>query len=307
VSGNLMAEQVTSDLGSVFAWGDFTTSKLALTNCIITREDLAGSYVALATNNVAWLPSPSMPVFQQVGGANYYLTNGSPYHNVGTTNIAPDVLADIHTKTTYPPIVYSNITISTDTTLGPTVPRDTNAAPDLGYHYDPLDYAFGGVNLTIDNLTFTPGTAVAWFSTTGISLTSVAGLILQGTATQLCWFVTYDTVQEIANTNWNSAGGMGVATVDWGLGVRAGFSKWSELAGGVDFFDDNNGGYFYALSSEFYGGVYAGPGFSGFIFYNCLFNRVSVDTDFDSDDYVYFQKGPTSLTTLNLKKLLACW
>ena len=48
--------------------------------------------------------------------------------------------------------------------LGPQAGRDTDT-PDLGYHYPPLDYLFGGVTNNA-NLTFSAGTAVGWFRTT---------------------------------------------------------------------------------------------------------------------------------------------
>ena len=57
--------------------------------------------------------------FQTVGAGSYYLTNGCNFFNQGTTNIDSTLLADIRTKTTYPPIVYSNVTISTNLTLVP--------------------------------------------------------------------------------------------------------------------------------------------------------------------------------------------
>ena len=41
--------------------------------------------------------------FQTVGAGNYYLTNGCNFLNQGTTNIDPVLLADLQTRTIYPP------------------------------------------------------------------------------------------------------------------------------------------------------------------------------------------------------------
>ena len=131
----------------------------------------------------------------------------SPYSNAGTTNINACVLADIATKTTYPPIVYSNKVVSVNTNLSPQAPRDTDT-PDLGYHYYPLDYAFGGTEVD-SNVTFTAGTAVGWFRTAsgymageGIHLLDNAVVSFNGTATAPDYWVRSSTVQEGGTGYW---------------------------------------------------------------------------------------------------------
>lgn len=157
--------------------------------------------------------SASYP-FQTVGAGSYYLSSGSSFHGVGTANIDSTLLSELPQKTTYPPIVYSNTVISTATIFNPQAPRDTNSSPDLGYHYDPLDYVFGGVNLS-SNLTFTVGTAVGWFELPGspgggygIGLSNDLSVTFNGTATQPCIFARYDTVQE-GNGLWTDKGWLG--------------------------------------------------------------------------------------------------
>ena len=87
-----------------------------------------------------------------MGGGSYYLANGSPYRNAGTTSIDPDLLTLIRQMTTYPPAsLASDFTVNT--TLYPVVPRDTDT-PDLGYHYYALDYQG-------DSLTVEPGVTLA--------------------------------------------------------------------------------------------------------------------------------------------------
>jgi len=72
---------------------------------------------ALPGDNI--LSSTNWP-FQTAGAANYYLATNSLFHDVGTTDIDGDLLAEIQTMTTYAPQDGGW--------------PDTNT-PDLGYHY----------------------------------------------------------------------------------------------------------------------------------------------------------------------------
>lgn len=215
----LVAEQVTADDDNFAFVSPAVGSTMALTNCIITSTnatfELAESGGTLETNDVAFLIQPSQPVYQTVGGGNYYLTNGSPYRDYGTTNVDPDLLADLAKKTTWPPVVYDGTNISSLGTLNIAAWRDTNAFLDLGYHYDPLDYAFGGCDLH-SNLTVTTGVAIAWFEDygninpssqpCGMTLNNGAYLSFNGNATQPCHVAYFRKVQEGGNSNWSNIG-----------------------------------------------------------------------------------------------------
>jgi len=211
-------EQLTSDSGSF--WNtNYTLNVLSLTNCIILGDFQFGLSTTVSTNCVAL--DPSGTPFQSVGAANYYLPAGSPYHNAGTTNISAPMLAELGQKTTYAPTaIYSDTTISSSR-LVPQVSRDTgtssgvtvssgNASPDLGYHYDPIDYAFSTVDAINATLTVTPGTVIAAFAsysetlggTYGLNIDGGSQLICQGLANQLNHIVQYNTVQEQATSDW---------------------------------------------------------------------------------------------------------
>ena len=219
---SLAGEQVTADGGNAFIQADYSGGTVALTNCLVTSQTLlTGSAVTLFTNATVYLASPSSPVYQTVGAGSYYLTTNSPYRNAGTTNINPVLWTELQQKTTYPPIVYSSTTISVPTTFSPQVQRDTDT-PDLGYHYDPLDYVFGGVEAK-SNLTFTAGTVVGWFDTQssagyGIEVDKGATVTFSGTVTAPCWLARYDTVQESGNGNWK--------TVGWGFAITSNNSNY---------------------------------------------------------------------------------
>jgi hypothetical protein len=215
--GSLVGENVTADYGNEFIEATNSGTTISLTNCLVTRQPLlmTGSTVTLQTNAVVCLPTLSGPVYQICGGGNYYLTNSSPYAAAGTPNIDPDLLADLQQKTVWPPKVYADTNISSLVTLSPSVPRDTNAYPAIGFNYDPLDVVFGGADL-YSNLTVTAGTAIGWFeenggvSTSGqpysMTLNHGANLVFNGTAMQPCYWSQYAMVQERGNNNWNGAG-----------------------------------------------------------------------------------------------------
>src|SRR5208337_1970961 len=111
--------------------------------------------------------------------------------------------------TTYPPIVYSNVTISVSTTLAAQAQRDTDL-PDLGYHYDPLDYAVSALTL----------------------------------ANNLNHIVRYNTVQEQSTTNWASGAGYSVSYGSTNASAQCTFTAWSVLGtAGADHVYWRNGGY----------------------------------------------------------------
>jgi hypothetical protein len=297
-------ENVTAHYCTNFM-GD-TTGAINLTNCLfacVTNWQCSTT----RTNSCAFLNSDA-GVFQNVGGAGHYLADQSPYRNAGTTNIDVTLQADLQRKTTYPPIVYSNITMQTDITFGPQAQRD-NDTPDIGVHYDPLDYAFGGCTAN-GNVTFQAGTASAWFRTSsgwyhaghGIHLADSKVATFNGTVTAPAWWVRYNTVQEQATTTWSGSLGPGGIT-GWALyltnasEVHANFLHCSILGGeggsGNHFRDDNGYLLVRATDCEFGGGSLGGYVCSQF-HTNCLFERTSVWLAGGQPDTVWFFRNCTS-------------
>ena len=190
---------------------------VALNNCILANvSQLTNSgypYSTFSGDHNGFYNSPVFGTgqvtnnfypFQTVGGGSYYLANGCAFTNAGTTNIDPVLLASLKQKTTYPPIVYTNITV-TNATWTLQAPRDTNASPNLGYHYDPVDYAVSGVTIR-GTLTLTNGVSVAVFNASSKGFYMAGGgdqLITTGTAlvhNQIC---AYSSVQE-QPVSWGS-------------------------------------------------------------------------------------------------------
>lgn len=195
-------------LGALF---EGVVSNPTFTNCLfVSVTNWGNSFTSVnnATN------ASGSGVFQRVGGGEHYLATNSVYRNVGTTNIDATLLASLRTKTTYPPIAHTNVTFSVPTTFGPQAQRDTDI-PDLGYHYEPLDYSLGGCAAS-SNLTFTAGTAVGWFRTTsgwyhaGQAIRMIGNIVVSfaGTATEPTYFVRLNTAQENDRTAGYGHGGI---------------------------------------------------------------------------------------------------
>ena len=281
------AEQVTAHKVGLLWTNDSST--LNLTNSLLISVTNLGSTFNGGYNATN---ASDSGIFQTVGGGDHYLATNSPYRNAGTTNIIPALRANLADKTTYPPVIFAQVTFSIATNLSPQAQRDTNnSALDLGYHYDPLDYVFGGCDL-FTNLTLTAGTVITYYQEYGnvyssyqpygISLNDGASLSFQGTVAQPCMVVSYArAVQEGVNGNWLQPGWMGTIMINGsGSGfipqLNSQFTKWNTIDSKFGFFRDNwSYGVVHVSNSEFYGG-----GFSGYApsmyFTNCFFNRISI-------------------------------
>jgi hypothetical protein len=136
--------------------------------------------------------------FQSAGAGDYYLTNGCGFFNAGTTNIDSALLDDLGQETVSPPMVYSGVTITNNLTLNPQAQRDNYGNPDLGYHYDPIDYILDDYSITNATLTLTNGAAVASYNEYGVELLAGSSIVSIGGPLYPNWFVRYSSVQEQA-------------------------------------------------------------------------------------------------------------
>ncbi len=281
---NVVAVNVTAHRCAKFL-GDLD-SEVAYTNCLFALvTNWQGTTVY--TNNSFFLNSDT-GVFQTVGAASHYLADGSLYRNVGTTNIDAGTLAAITQRTTYPPIVYSNVTFATNVTFTSQAQRDTDV-PDVGYHYDPLDYAFQSVVFTNALIQFQPGTAIGAFGSYGTTIAGGTQLISQGAPTTLNYFARYNMVQECSNTNWAGAGDIVRGNFKGGAITPQAtfhFTVFSQPAlDGNSLINTYNDTVFIANDSQFLGGQVNIEAYN-FSFTNCLFERVQMlITDNNSSMY----------------------
>ncbi len=115
------AEQVTvADCNWFGLPNDGGGSSLHVTNCLIVATANFDSDLSYETNYTVTLNSAA-GVFQTAANGNYYLATTSLYRNAGTTDIDPDLLAELQTTTTYAPADGGY--------------PDGDGLPDLGYHY----------------------------------------------------------------------------------------------------------------------------------------------------------------------------
>ena len=204
VENSTIANSAFLETGQTVYYTNYAS--VILTNCILANvATLSGSYYdTISGDHNGFYNSPSFGTsqfptgsnpFQAVGAGSYYLTNGCNFFNAGTTNIDPALLADLQTKTAYAPILLTNVTVSANTTLNPQAQRDTGL-PDLGYHYDPIDYLVDQLWVTNAVLTVTNGAAIACYNDSGIDLTDGSSINSIGAPSAPNWFVEYPSVQE---------------------------------------------------------------------------------------------------------------
>jgi len=259
---------------------------VALTNSIFTGTS---GFSADGTNNV-FLASSS-GVYQTVGAGSHYLADGSPYRNAGGTNLSTSALAYLKARTTYPPILLTN-DFTTDTVLSPQAQRDTDL-PDLGYHYDPLDYVISGRTLTNSTLTLNNGIALGTYGPStsyGIRIRNNGNLISAGLPGTLNQIVRYNTVQEQSNTNWSDISVAHAVMILSGAKGNLRFTSWSLLGGrGYQFHADYPGitvpiGF---TDCQFGSGtIYAAQCSTALT--NCLLDRPNLIFDDDGGNHGYW-------------------
>jgi hypothetical protein len=174
--------------------------------------------------------------FQQVGAGNYYLVPGIGLQAVGTTNIDSGTLASLAQKTTSPPEILSNTTTSASMVLYPLVQRNTGP-PDLGYHYDPVDWLVDNYTVTNAVLEVQPGTVIASYNDPGIVLQDGSTLVSIGTPIAPIWYTRYQTVGEQSVSLGTSAVAQAVSISSAPVSnspptATLQFSKFSSPAGG---------------------------------------------------------------------------
>jgi len=295
----VVANNVTFDNAQVLATPTTypSGSYLQLTNCILANVTNVTGTIYAGYNGFYKTPPLGSPTitntfypFKPTGAAGFYLTNGCAFFNAGTSNMDTVDLAFLSTRTTYAPIVVSNVSIYTATSYSPQVQRDNIGNPDLGYHYDPLDYVFGGVNM-YSNVTFTAGTAMGYFELPGsggpgygISIFDHVILAFNGTASQLCTDARYSTVQEGSTGLWKDKGylaGIIVQSLSGGYSMSPAnaaqiwptFTRHFVLTQDSNHYRENSAlTWVAANNSEFYGGG-VGTYWVYSCFTNCLFDR----------------------------------
>jgi hypothetical protein len=191
-------------VGSLLSGGYYTPS-LRATNCVFSWVTNAGNASCSGNYNAFYHASPkfgsnqfgsdSVFPFQTACLGGYYLSDASGYRGVGSAASLPaTLLADIKLRTTYPPVIIQETTISDPLVLTPLAQRNTGPI-DLGWHYEPLDVVASNVTLAA-SLTLSNGVAVGFAGNYGFKLQSGANVTSVGLATALNRFTSVGNIQE---------------------------------------------------------------------------------------------------------------
>jgi len=303
--------------------GSLSTPGMSVVNSIVANvnEITSGGSISLSGSYNGFYDSPTFGTstfssssnpFVSAGGGNYYLAttseggDASGFRGKGkTSGISSTVLADLKTKTTYPPQVLNGQTISSDNFTAQ-VPRDSESpGPDLGYHYDALDYIFQNC-LVESSMTFLAGTAVGWQGQALYFSSDFGGnsITFNGEVGSPCYFVRCNTVQE----SDSSGDDTGIAGSGQWPYLYSTFTRFSAMGDIADYFDAN-ATYENTYNCEFWAGLIGGDinGGLSLVSCNCLFDRAYVDLDSsESSSYGYlslqnctFHGGTLTLDNLN--------
>ena len=253
-----------------------------LTNCLLVNVTNRGN-VWVSTNSTVELANATN-VFQELGGGHFYLSQNSPYRNLGDTNVDADFRRERSLMSTWPPVLLTN-TVAVNTTLRPTVSRDTDAI-DLGYAYAAADYVVRTFSITNATLTLAGGVVLLHAGDTGIWLQDRSSLVSEGTPTAPNRICRYTILQE-QSTNWfNASLGNQMAVNPYNYGAapsaRFRFTHFNSLANGGHAFNLFDSSWIFTSLSlrdcEFNGGSinFGGAVTSTNSIVNNLFNGVDV-------------------------------
>jgi hypothetical protein len=165
-------------------------------------------------------PSAFAPSFDGLGGiydangqGRYYLRNGSPFVNTGSSSyVSSSLAADLAQRTVFCPADPLRADFVLNTTLGQKQIRDTDT-PDLGYHYPAVDFIINGVTVNNCTLNIDQGTVLAYmgdyynsFNYWGIRVNTGGRLVVNGTPTNRVIFARLEAVQENPYYDFRPAG-----------------------------------------------------------------------------------------------------
>jgi len=263
-------------------------AQISLTNSLLVTVTNAGN-MPLTLVSTAEHASDS-GIFQTVGAGSHYLADPN-LRNIGTLGISQELSRALLSKTTFPPTeITANFT--GNDSLAPQSIRDADGFPDLGYHYDPLDYVVNAKTIS-DSLYLSGGVVLGTYGSStsyGLAPTGNGTLTSEGTATKPNWIVRYNTVQEQSTANWASSSvASSVKILSTSSTAHFLFTGWSNLGGPGNHFQNTTGSsvLFSFVQCEFSSGRFTID--SGAVaLTNCLWQRVYVDLRDDENDLEWY-------------------
>lgn len=170
--------------------------------------DYNGFYNAPSFGGTYQFTNTTSP-FETVGGGEFYLASCA-FKGAGSADT--NLQGFLSNKTTYPPNLITN-DITNSVVLTPQVGRDNSPTPDLGYHYDPIDYLMGGGIYVYSTTLLSNGIAVALHGSTddagvyGAIVLQSGEFVSAGSPTAPNYVVWYNTVQESDAAGWAASDG----------------------------------------------------------------------------------------------------
>jgi hypothetical protein len=166
-------------------------SSLAVSNSILARiQTFATPGVPTTAGNNGFFQAPvvgtpnwqtSTTPFTNAGPATHYQFANGPFLDKGLPSVNPSVNVSLRQRTTAVPRLLSGTT-NVNTTLSSRGLADLNQ-PDLGYHYEILDYLAGTNTITTSTLTLTNGVAIGVWGAKGFVLANASAINSTGTPT----------------------------------------------------------------------------------------------------------------------------
>ncbi len=202
-----------------------TGNKLYLTNSILAAVSNQGAIAGSAAVQVFAHAS----VFESGGLGKHYLPTNSPMRDAGVATINAALAAELALRTTEAPQVISS-DLSGDATFQPRVSPDMGT-PDLGYHYEPLDYVWNPVTVN-GSLVWENGVNMGLLDATG---PAVAGSFdSTGLAANPNHLVRCAAVQESSPSTLATASTMRWLRLVSGARAHFEFSEVSMLGDGIE-------------------------------------------------------------------------
>ncbi|MBM3882569.1 MAG: hypothetical protein FJ387_23075 [Verrucomicrobia bacterium] len=224
----------------------------------------------------------AVETFVRVGGGHHYMRPESPCRRAGRPDLSGELPAELRHRTTAPPQELLGA-VRGDLALEVSVARG-GATPDLGYHYEPMDYLVAGLALSEGRFRVKGGLVLGIADAQGVVLGRGAQWVSDGSPQRPNRLIRPELVQE----GPNPAGSAGVT----GALIRESASappapqlefRFTELRAPdrttALLLGGNRAGQYRFRDCQWYGGTFSSGGSpdsaAAVLLNNCLFERVT--------------------------------
>lgn len=187
---SIQCDNITANTATWFN-NNPTSTTVTVNTSLLTDIANLGIYTDAGTSFVG----SASGVYAAAGGGKHYLAAASTHRNARSySSIDTTLGSELRRMTTSAPSIAGG-DVTVDTTLAPTVQRDTDAL-DTGYHYPPLDYLATTLAVANSTLKLSYGVALGHSGSSSVWLKNGSTLKSQGLPNQPNVLVRYSAVQE---------------------------------------------------------------------------------------------------------------